>query len=84
MKSIALLIATALAAGIVIFYSRNPEIVHIDLLMGKISVSLSSALLGSGLLGAMTGGVLVAVLKQRTTESEVGGKKEIMMSNFSG
>jgi len=70
LKTVALLIATTLAVGIVIFFARNPNVVHIDFLLGKISMALSLALLGAGLLGALTGGVLVALIKQRATEKE--------------
>ena len=63
MKMLALLIATAIAVGLAVFSARNPEVVHIDLLVGKVSVALSFALLGSGLLGALVGGFLVVLLK---------------------
>ena len=72
----ALLIATALALGIVYFYDSNPEIVHIDLLIEKISVPLASALLGAGFLGALAGGALVFMLKQRLPEKEVNEKRK--------
>jgi uncharacterized integral membrane protein len=65
MKILALLIATMIAVGITIFSNRNPAVVPIDLLIGKVSVALSLALLGAGFVGALTGGVLVALLKQR-------------------
>lgn len=63
MKILALLIATVIAAGISVFSARNPEIVQIDILIGKFSVALSLAMLGSAVLGAFAGGVLVASLK---------------------
>lgn len=63
MKITALLIATVIAAGISVFSARNPEVVQIDLLLGKFSVALSLAILGSAVLGAFAGGILVSLLK---------------------
>lgn len=63
MRFISFIIATAMAAGVVLFYDRNTTIVHIDLFLGKISVAISLAILGAGLLGGLAGGVLVALLK---------------------
>ncbi len=63
METLALLIATAMAVGLVVFSARNPEVVHIDVLVGKVSVALSFALLGSGLFGALAGGFIVVLLK---------------------
>ena len=73
MKTLALLIATALAAGIIVFYDRNPEVVRIDLLLGTASMALSVALLGAGFLGALTGGFVVIMMKRRVGKE--GGRK---------
>ena len=73
MKTLALLIATALAAGIIVFYDRNPEVVRIDLLLGTASMALSVALLGAGFLGALMGGVVVVMMKRRVGKE--GGRK---------
>jgi hypothetical protein len=70
MKGIALLIASALATWIVVFSARNPEIVSIDLLIGKVSVAFSLALLGAGSLSALAGGMLVAILKHRAPDKQ--------------
>ncbi|MHB8843776.1 MAG: lipopolysaccharide assembly protein LapA domain-containing protein [Nitrospirota bacterium] len=63
MKITALLIATVVAVGVSVFSARNPGVVLIDLVIGKFSVTLSLAILGSAVLGACAGGVLVALLK---------------------
>ena len=70
MKTLSLVIATMLAAVIVFFHDRNPEVVLIDLLLGKVSAALSLALLCAALLGALMGGVLVSLWKQRVPEQE--------------
>jgi hypothetical protein len=75
MKTLAFLIATALAAGITVFYDRNPEVVHIDLLLGTENMALSVALCGAGFLGALTGGVVVAMMKRRTGKEGDGNGK---------
>ena len=75
MKVIAFIIATALATGIVLFSTRNPGVVSIDLFVMKIETSLSFALLGAGLLGMLAGGFLAAALKKRLPAKEAGIKK---------
>lgn len=75
MKAIAFLIATALATGIVLFSTRNPVVVIIDLIVLKVETSLSVALLGAGLLGMLAGGFLAAALKRQLPTKEAGMKK---------
>lgn len=52
-----------MAVGVVLFHDRNLTVVHIDLLLGKISIAVSLAILGAGFLGALAGGALVVLLK---------------------
>ena len=74
MRTLSLVIATTLAAVIILFYDRNLQVVRVDLLLGKVSAALSLVLLGAGLLGALTGGALVSLWKQRVPKQE-GDKK---------
>jgi uncharacterized integral membrane protein len=76
MKIIALLIATVIAVGISVFSARNPEVIHIDLLMGKVSVPLSLAVFVSAFLGAMAGGVLVVLLKGEGAKRAISEKNK--------
>jgi uncharacterized integral membrane protein len=77
MRTLSLLIATALAAGIVVFYDRNPEVVRIDMLLGTVSMALSVALLGAGFLGALAGGIFMAMMRRRTGKEGNGKEKNV-------
>lgn len=55
MKILAFLVATVIAMGISAFSARNPEVVYMDFLIGKVGAPLSLAVLVSAFLGAMAG-----------------------------
>ena len=63
MKIVSLLIAMVISVVLSLFSARNPEVVQIDLLVGRFSIALSMAILGSAFLGALAGGVIVAFVK---------------------
>ncbi|MEK6745150.1 MAG: LapA family protein [Nitrospirota bacterium] len=76
MRLLSLVIATTLAAVIVLFYDRNPEVVRIDLLLGRVSAALSLVVLGAAFLGTLVGGVLVSLWKQRVPKQEGDVRRE--------
>lgn len=71
----ALMIASVLAVGIAVFSVRNPDMIIVDLLVGSVRTSVSSALLAAASLG-IVGGLFIAFVKRRVAEPGSEGKRK--------